>query len=170
MPFIYDIMNNTLNHCLFVFALIAAASCGASRRLPVQRDSVRVETHERTVIEWDTVYIQPPKERDSIVTAGQVSHLENSVAYSDASIDSLGMLHHSLGTRGKLAVPTEKRSQVKDSIVYRDKLVEVPVPVEKKLSNWQEFRLKWFGVLAGLLAAALCWIFRKPVLSFIRRL
>ena len=38
---------------------------------------------------------------------------------------------------------TEK--EVKDSIVYKDKEIQVPYPVEKKLTKWQQAKVDWGG-------------------------
>ena len=73
-----------------------------------------------------------PLESHTIVTPTKKSHLETSLAESDAEIDSLGLLHHTL-TNKKDSIKT--KIQYVDKIVYRDSVevrevpVEVPVPV-----------------------------------------
>ncbi len=44
----------------------------------------------------------------------------------------------------------------------------VEVPVEKSLSAWKSFKIGAFWWLISALAAALVWIFRKPILKLIR--
>lgn len=75
--------------------------------------------------------------------------METSVAESDASIDSLGLLHHTL-TNKKDSIKT--KIQYVDKIVYRDSIEtkEVPVPVEKKVPYIPKFYKFTF---------ALFWIF-----------
>lgn len=54
---------------------------------------------------------------------------------------------------------TEK--EVKDSIVYRDKEIQVPYPVEKKLSKWQQAKVDWGGwaMLAVVVIIILFFVF-----------
>lgn len=56
--------------------------------------------------------------------------METSVAESDAEIDSLGMLHHTL-TNKKDSLRT--KIQYIDKIVYRDSIETKEVPVEVKV-------------------------------------
>lgn len=51
---------------------------------------------------------------------------------------------------------TEK--EVKDSIVYKDKEIQVPYPVEKKLSKWQQAKVDWGG-WAMLFVVVLIFLF-----------
>lgn len=68
-----------------------------------------------------------PNESHTIITKSK-SHLETSVATSDAEIDSLGMLHHTLANK-KDSIKT--KIQYVDKIVYRDSITTKEVPVEK---------------------------------------
>ena len=68
-----------------------------------------------------------------------------------------------------LEIPTDKEIIYRDSIVYVDKEVEVPVMVEKDLTAWQEFRLKWFNVLVIVSLCLMIWAFRTPLKNLIRR-
>lgn len=89
----------------------------------VYRDSVILRT--------DTVFIEVPIESHSRATRDTVSHLETSVAISDASV-SEGVLSHFLANK---EVSLEKEIVYQDRIITRDSTVyiskEVPVEVEK---------------------------------------
>lgn len=50
-----------------------------------------------------------------------------------------------------------------------DRKIEVPVPVEKELSWREQTSIKWFPYSIGAILLALVYIFRKPMLNFIRR-
>lgn len=82
------------------------------------------------VIHTELVSTPIPIENHSIVTPTKKSHLETSVAESDAEIDSLGMLHHTLNNKKD---SLKSKIQYVDRIVYRDsiQIKEVPVEVEK---------------------------------------
>lgn len=154
-----------------IAVLLAVCSC-SPRVITVvqQKDSVRVEVRDSLIYLHDTVTVQLPAEKESVITAEQSSHLENKFSRSHASVDTLGLLHHSLESKPQVAVPVDIQYHVRDSIVYMEKEVEVPLEVEKKLTVWQRFRLKWFTPVCLLLLAALVWIFRKPLLNLIRKL
>lgn len=70
-----------------------------------------------------------PNESHSIITKSK-SHLETSVATSDAEIDSLGMLHHTLANKKD---SLKSKIQYVDKIVYRDSIEIREVPVEVKV-------------------------------------
>ena len=74
--------------------------------------------------------------------------METSVAESDAEIDSLGLLHHTL-TNKKDSIKT--KIQYIDKISYRDsiKIKEVPVEVEKPvpyIPKFYQFTFAFFGI------------------------
>lgn len=118
---------------------------------------VYVPVEGETVIE--TRYI----ERVDTVT-GTVSHLETDVARSDAWLDSLGHLHHTLENKPvELPAQVPVKSYERDSIVYRDR--PVPYPVERELSRWEQVKMEYGGTALGTLFAAMCvaviWLARK---------
>lgn len=152
------------------FSLMLAA-CRTSRKV-IQQETLNtsVETKYERIYVRDTIMLTIPHQVSSIVTPDTTSILENDFAISKASVDSLGRLHHLLETKQQeIPIPTDKEIQKKDSIVYVDKEVKVPVMVEKDLTAWQEFRLKWFNVLVIVLLGLLVWTFRTPLKNLIRR-
>lgn len=154
--------------CTLILLLTA---CGTSRKLTtVQSDSVRVEVVKTVEYIHDTVTVEIPAQIAERTTRDSSSHLENDYAVSDARINGDGTLYHDLRTKPqRKPVPVRVPVVRKDSIVYVDKQVEVPVMVEKDLTAWQQFRLKWFGALAALSIALAAWTLRKPLLNLIRR-
>lgn len=150
---------------LLALCAIFLSSCAIQRPPVIQyRDSLRVEIRDRIV--HDTVGFEIPVEVEKIVTRDTSSHLENSLASSDAVVSG-GLLHHTLRTKPQtLHVPVAVPAR--DSIVYRDREVvkEVTVEVEKKLSFWQRFRI---GAFYWILAFALVgW--RREILSILRKI
>lgn len=148
-------------------AAFFAVSCGTQRKAidTETRDSTRVAVRTELIETIDTVYVELPRQSEKMVVKDTSSHLENDLAVSDASIDALGFLHHSLKTkpRGRLPVPSKNTKERRDSIVYRDKYVyiEKPVYVEAELNAWQKFRLRGFWALFAAIAAIACWIVWK---------
>ncbi len=148
-------------------AAFLAVSCGAQRKAidTETRDSTKVVVRTERIESIDTVYVELPRQSETVAVKDTSSHLENDVAVSDASVDAHGFLHHSLKTkpRGRLPVPSKNTKERRDSIVYRNKYVyiEKPVYVEAELNAWQKFRLRGFWVLAATIAAFGFWGFRS---------
>lgn len=101
--------------------------CSTQKYLP--SSNIKIVSKDSLVIHTDLVSVAIPNESHSIITKSK-SHLETSVAESDASIDSLGMLHHTL-TNKKDSIKT--KIQYVDKIVYRDSIEVREVPVEVKV-------------------------------------
>ena len=156
-------------------AVLMLASCGTQRKAldTETRDSTRVVVRTELIETIDTVYVELPRQSEKVVTKDTSSHLENDVAVSDASVDALGFLHHSLKTKPRsIPVPSKNTKERRDSIVYRDKnvYIEKPVYVEAKLTAWQRFRLDGFWILAAVVAAIAFWKFRRPLLHLFMKL
>lgn len=165
-----------MKHPFITLALIAIAialaACGTPQKA-VQREtqSRSVEVRYEKVFVRDTAYIEIPAQTAERTAADSASHLENDYAISDARINDDGTLFHDLKTKPqKKPVPTEKQIERKDSLVYVNKEVEVPVTVEKELTPWQRFRLRWFVPLAAAALALAALAFRKPIRGMMRRL
>lgn len=157
-----------MRNLLFILILAAAmSSCCTSRHLATSsKDSVRVEIRTRTEYVRDTVIREIPSISEAITTRDTASHLENFYAKSDARINPDGTLFHSLATKTqKEPIPIDKPIIYKDSIVYRDKVINDTVQVERELSWWEQTQIKGFWVL--IIIAVI--FFRKNILSLIRR-
>lgn len=140
-----------------ILFIVLCVSCGPARHASVS-DSTRVEVREVTRYIKDTVYLELPVITERIVTQDTSSRLENDYAVSEASVSG-GYLSHSLATKpARTPVETEVREAVRDSIVFRDKLVEVPVEVEKPLSRWQRTLIALGRTMLAMLCAAALWL------------
>lgn len=148
---------------LFLFIAIVLflfSSCRPGQQLVVveARDSVRVEERVREVKVTDTLFIEVPRQAAERTTADSSSHLENDYALSDARILADGSLFHSLETKPRTDTLTRELSvQAKDSIIYREKVVPQPVPIEKPMGWFTQLRL-WIGnVMLALIAGSVAW-------------
>lgn len=142
-------------------------------------DSIRIEYIERVRIDTVTVEIPVPVESSRQVVKDSTSHLETSLAFSDAWINADGSLGHSIKNKDspiKADVPVPVKDTQTNKSSDSIKEVPVPVPVEKKiyietpLSTWQKFRMHSFWFLAAALTASTLYIFRKPLLRLMCRL
>ena len=150
-----------------LFLCLVLTGCGICRPQPPQvivRDSVRIEYRDREV--HDTAFFQVPVEVEKIVTRDTASHLENSLARSDAAVVD-GFLHHSLETKPQ-AVPVPVTVHVRDT-VYIEKQHDTEiqtVEVERKPNIWERFRLWAFWPL--VLLCIVGW--RRELLALIKKL
>ncbi len=156
-------------------AAFLAVSCGTQRKAldTETRDSTRVVVRTELIETIDTVYVKLPRQSETVAVKDTSSHLENDVAVSDASVDELGFLHHSLKTKPRsIPVPSKNTKERRDSIVYRDKnvYIEKPVYVEAKLNAWQRFRLRGFWILSAIVAVIGFWKFRRPLQHLLMKL
>ena len=140
-----------------ILPLALCVSCGPARHASVS-DSTRATVREVTRYVKDTVYLELPAITERIVTRDTASRLENDYAVSEASVSG-GYLSHSLATKPvRTPVETEAREVVRDSIVFRDRLVEVPVEVEKPLTRWQRTLIALGRTMLAMLCAAALWL------------
>lgn len=156
-----------MKNLICIITLAGLTACCPCRHLATStRDSVRVETIIRTERIPDTVYVEVPVERERQTVRDTTSHLETSYAVSDARIEPDGALFHSLENKPQnRPVPTEKEIVYRDSIIYRDRLDTKIVEVERKLTWWQQTKMRGFWVLLGVLAL----VFRKNIVQLARR-
>lgn len=151
-----------------IAAALLLCSCAAPRvAQESQRDSVRVETIERTVYKDSIIFVPLPAEDDAAsLPDSDTSRLETSLAESEAFVKD-GQLHHSLRNKETLLpVPVKLPSVIRQEYAYalRDRKVVEVVEVERELSWWQR-TLQILG--GGLLAAVAVWILLKLGKHFI---
>ena len=111
------------------------SGCSSPRYLPAS--NIEIVSKDSLIVRTELISVALPLESHSIITKSK-SHLETSVAESDAEIDSLGLLHHTLVNK-KDSIRT--KIQYVDKIVYRDSVEvrEVPVEVEVKVPYIPKF-------------------------------
>ena len=134
----------------FLICLILAfygflTGCSTPKYLPAS--NIKIIAKDSVFVHTELVSVAIPNESHSIITKSK-SHLETSVATSDAEIDSLGMLHHTLVNKKD---SLKSKIQYVDRIVYRDSIEvkEVPVEVEKKvpyIPKFYKFTFAFFGI------------------------
>ena len=136
--------------------LLTASACGTVRTLPV-RDSTRVEVHTEVKTIHDTAWVELPVIVEKVATLDTASVLENKYAKSEASVSG-GVLTHSLATKPvREPVAVESREIVRDSIVYRDRIVREDIYIEKDLTFWQKLRMRLGSVTIVLIAFAILY-------------
>lgn len=123
--------------------VVSFASCRVRKEyipVPVVRDSIV----ERTV--RDTFYV-PGEQRQSVVAVDS-SHLETDYSFSDASIDSIGRLHHSIQNKTKIPAKIHyEKIVVHDSVSVPYPVKGDPYPVEKIITK----KVRGFFWYSGLM-------------------
>ena len=133
-----------MKYYLPLLFLALASACSTVRQLPTT-DSTKVEVRTETVIEKDTVFVELPRVVERVAVQDTTSHLENEFVLSDAHISG-GVLKHSLETKPvKMPAVVDKQIVYRDSIVFRDRVQTQTVEVEKKLTGWQQAKLRVGG-------------------------
>lgn len=149
----------------FAVALLLFSSCRTGRQVVVveARDSVRVEERVREIKVADTLFVEVPMQKESTTVRDSMSHLENDYAISDARIMIDGSLYHSLETKPRIDTLTQELYvQVRDTTIYREKVIPQIVTVEKGLSDWQKIQIRGFWIF--LILTSVYIIIRKKVL------
>lgn len=150
---------------LMLFVMLIGAFTACSPKIIYQKETV-VEYRDRIV--HDTARVEIPVEVEKIVTKDTVSHLENTYARSDAMV-SQGLLHHSLESKPQIIeVPVEVH--VTDTLWKEQEIKTEYVEVEKQLTWWQKMKQDTWWWLVIAVIGLLVWIFRKPILDFIKKL
>ncbi len=146
-----------MNRFVPLFLLLAATSCGSLRRV-AEADSTRVEVRTEVKTIHDTSWVELPVIVERVATLDTASVLENKYARSEATVSG-GILSHSLETKPvKQPVAVESREIVRDSIVFRDRVVQENIYIEKQLNGWQKFRLRLADVALILIAIAILYL------------
>ena len=145
--------------------LLGAFACSTVRQLP-STDSTKVEVRTETVTVHDTAYVELPVIIEKVATLDTTSTLENKFARSEASV-SAGILSHTLETKPvQLPVQVETKIVYKDSLVCRDRVQTQTVEVEKKLTAWQQAKMKLGSVALLLIGLAIIYLIYLIVKRF----
>ena len=146
---------------LWMVLPVLFSSCRTGRQVVVVegKDSIRIEERVREIKVTDTLFVAVPMQKESTTVRDSTSHLENDYAISDARVMADGSLYHSLETKPRTdTLSREVGVQVRDSIIYREKVVPKIVPVEKELNWFVRMRI-WLGnIMLVLISGAVIWL------------
>lgn len=146
-----------------IVAVLLLAGC-SPRIVEHVRTEYKTEYRDSTVYRDSLVYITLPVESSTNHLAlGDRSHLETSIAESDAWVDSTG-LHHTIANKRDplpfhLTYP--ERIIIAKATSNRSEVLTRYVKIPKELTWWQKLRLNVFPWLLMAVALLLVWTFRK---------
>lgn len=149
-----------------IIFLVLFCSCCPTRQLSTSTtDSVRIVVRDRIIQITDTVELIVPVEVERQIVLTDSSHLETTFAKSDAIINKDGSLYHSIENKSQnRPVEVKYETVVRDSIVYKEKIVNNTVEVEKQLTKWQNTRLQGFWILLAIILVFLFLKIRKLII------
>ena len=128
-----------------LFFTLCLTACGVARPV-LESDNTKVEVKVVEKIVKDTAWFELPVIVEKVASLDTASVLENKYAKSEAVVTG-GVLHHSLQTKPvREPVSVESKEIVRDSIVYRNRIQTRTVEVEKKLTWWQQAKMKVGGI------------------------
>ena len=136
---------SNISKILLTCLILAFYGCSSQKYIP--SSNIRIIAKDSLFVQTKLISVAIPLESHSIITKKK-SHLETSVATSDAEIDSLGLLHHTLVNKKD---SLKSKIQYIDKIVYRDSVEvrEVPVEIEKPVPyvpKFYKFTFAFFGI------------------------
>jgi hypothetical protein len=135
--------------------VVLMCSCRSTKYVPVEtKVTETVEMHD-TVTQVQLV----PYYSESVRQDTMSSRLVNPYAYSDAYWDGK-QLHHTLGIWPGTTIPVTIPDY---KIITRTEVRNKVVEVEKKLSAYQAFRIRYFWMSVILNAILIFWIIRTKV-------
>lgn len=138
---------------LCIVAGILTSGCTRTQYLPSETQTV---TQYRYIERIDTVTVPVPIPAGSAfqVTADSASHLETDIARSDAWLDSLGRLHHTLDNKpGGIPVQIPVKTIQRDSVTCKTR--RVTYTVERNLTTKQRIETYLSGTCAGITVFAI---------------
>lgn len=163
---------------LTVLAFVMSACHSSRNAIPLtpiivnNTDSVRTEYIEKVRIDTLIITVPVPAESALQTVKDSTSHVETSLAESDAWINPDGTLGHYIRNKDT-ALNAEALISVKETQTNNksEKIREVPVQypepvyIEREFTKWESFRLNAFWYIFSIAIAGIVWIFRKILIK-----
>lgn len=139
-----------------ILCIVAGILTSGCTRTVYTPSETRTETQYRYIERVDTVTVTVPVPRQSAsqITADSTSHLETDLARSDAWLDTLGRLHHTLDNKpARIPVQIPVKTIQRDSVICKTR--RVTYTVERNLTTGQRAMAFAAGTATGITAAAI---------------
>lgn len=133
--------------------------CTKTIYVPVKGDTIVKDT--TVVIEKERI-VTIPVEKEAVTTPADSSHLETSIAKSDAWIDRSGLLHHTIQNKEGV----QKEVKEKEIHHYHDSISYVPEPYPVTMT---EYRTRGIVKVLAVLGAVFIALVGVELYSIIRR-
>lgn len=163
---------------IVVLSLVVAVACCPCRKAgattivdKVERDSIYINHYDTLrIVERDTMWLERIEQsHDRVMVNANTSYLENVYCESMASVDTLGILTHTLDTKERAMLPVryvERERIVRDTIMqYRDVVRENTIVKEVSKVKWYDKTLRWLCLALFVMAL---WQNRKLFIKFLK--
>lgn len=153
--------------CITISLALCLSGCRTHiKYVPVEsrHDSVYIDRLVPYPVPADSATINALMECDEEgrVTLRRLSVEQSKNIGLQFKLDSLGhVLAKMKTTPDTLYLPSKE--------IYAEREVEVPMPVERELSKWEQMCIRLFPYAAGLSSVLLILVARKPITALIRR-
>lgn len=170
-----------MKRIIYIVVCVAAIACCPCRKAGTTasvvervRDSVYVQRVDTLrVVERDTIHLAPINQwHNSVSRAAAYSYLENEYCTSSASVDSVGILTHTLDTRDSATMPVRIREVYKIVVdsVYVNQDAEAQrtevVTIERRVKHitwWTRTQIVALWVLVAIIVIK----YRKVIIKVI---
>ena len=141
-----------LKGCCWLFIVMLAAialgalfsSCRSTQYIPVETIKTEVKEVHDTIKIQDTI----KSEKQIVIREADTSEIERLNTEYGLKLDKAQKTILILNK--ELQQQSHKENEKKQNIVYKEKEVQVPYPVEKKLSKWEQIKIDlggWVGFI-----------------------
>jgi hypothetical protein len=131
---------------LVAIALGAILSgCRSTQYIPVETIKTEIKEVHDTVKIQDTI----KSEKQIIIREADTSEIERLNAEYGFKLDKAQKTI--LVLNRELQQQIHKENETKENIVYKEKEVQIPYPVEKKLSKWEQIKIDLGGWMVGFI-------------------
>ena len=136
---------------LFIVMLVAIAlgvllsSCRSTQYIPVETIKTEIKEVHDTVKIQDTI----KSEKQIVIREADTSEIERLNSEYGFKLDKAQKTILILNK--ELQQQSHKENETKENIVYKEKEVQVPYPVEKKLSKWEQIKIDLGGWMVGFI-------------------
>ena len=142
-----------LKGCCWLFIVMLAAialgallsSCRSTHYIPVETTITEVKEVHDTIRIQDTI----KNEKQIVVREADTLEIERINAEYGFKLDKAQKTILILNK--ELQQQSHKEDEVKEKIVYKTKEVQVPYPVERKLSKWEQIKIDLGGWMVGFI-------------------
>lgn len=151
---------------VYILLLLMVVSCAATTKtvyVPVQGEN-KIVYRDSTIYLRDTIYVPLPQEEKEIVTHRDSSHLETSVAVSDAWVGEDNKLNHTLRNK-KTSIPAKRDTVF--TIEYVDRINTQVVVEEVKVDV--PYIPNWVWWICGYALISAVWTIAKIFWKYIKK-
>ena len=151
----YKLIKHTkdLKGCCWLFIVVVFimlfgflfCSCRSTQYVPVETIKTEIKEVHDTIKIQDTI----KSEKQIVIREADTSEIERLNTEYGLKLDKAQKTILILNK--ELQQQSHSRTEVKDSIVYKDKEVQVPYPVERKLSKWEQIKIDLGGWMVGII-------------------